>query len=58
MLVAAHKELRQRGVRLVLGRAVGQVRDVLGCVSDDRDLAAPYPTIKAANVALDGTKAT
>jgi hypothetical protein len=45
-------------VRLVLARAVGQVRDVLGCVSDDRDLIAPYPTIKAAIAALDGAKAT
>ena len=53
MLVAAHEELRQRGVRLVLARAVGQVRDVLGCVSDDPDLTAPYPTIKAAIAALE-----
>ena len=52
MLVAAHEELRGRGVRLVLARAVGQVRDVLGCVSDDGDLTAPYPTIKAAIAAL------
>ena len=58
MLVAAHEELRRRGVRLVLARAVGQVRDVLGCVSDDHDLTAPYPTIKAAIAALDGAKAT
>ena len=35
-----------------------QVRDVLGCVSDDPDLTAPYPTIKAAIAALDGAKAT
>jgi high affinity sulfate transporter 1 len=54
MLVAAHEELRRLGVRLVLARAVGQVRDVLGCVSDDRDLTAPYPTIQAAIAALDG----
>ena len=58
MLVAAHEELRRLGVPLVLARAVGQVRDVLGCVSDDRDLTAPYPTIKAAIAALDGTNAT
>jgi len=44
-------------VRLVLARAVGQVRDVLGCVSDDRDLTAPYPTIRAAIAALDGAQA-
>ena len=54
MLVTAHEELQRRGVRLVLARAVGQVRDVLGCVSDDRDLTTPYPTIKAAIAALDG----
>ena len=58
MLVAAHEELRRRGVRLVLARAVGQVRDVLGCVSEDRDLTAPYPTIKTAIAALDGAEAT
>ena len=58
MLVAAHEELRRRGVRLVLARAVGQVRDVLGCVSDDRDLTDPYPTIKAAIAALEGAEAT
>jgi high affinity sulfate transporter 1 len=58
MLAAAHEELRRRGVRLVLARAVGQVRDVLGCVSDDRDLTVPYPTIKAAIAALDGAKSS
>ena len=58
MLVAAHEELRRRGVRLVLARAVEQVRDVLGCVSDNCDLTEPYPTIKAAIAALDGAKAT
>ena len=52
MLVAAHEELRARGVRLVLARAVGQVRDVLGCSTDDRDLTEPYPTIDAAVHAL------
>ena len=57
-LVAAHEELPGRGVRLVLARAVGQVRDVLRCVSDDGDLTAPYPTIKAAIAALDGTETT
>ena len=36
MLVALHEELRDRGVRLVLARAVGQVRDLLGCTTDDR----------------------
>jgi high affinity sulfate transporter 1 len=45
MLAAAHDELRARDVRLVLARAVGQVRDVLGCITDERDLIAPYSTI-------------
>ena len=45
MLVAVHEELRARGVPLVLARAVGQVRDVLGCITDERDLTEPYPKI-------------
>ena len=48
MLVAVHDELRRNGVRLVLARAVGQVRDVLGCITDDGDLTESYPTIAAA----------
>jgi MFS superfamily sulfate permease-like transporter len=48
MLVAAHDELRSRDVPLVLARAVGQVRDVIGCVTDERDLIASYPTIAEA----------
>ena len=52
MLVAAHEELRPHGVRLVLARDVGQVRDVLGCITDDGDLIASYPTIEAAIDAL------
>ena len=43
MLVATHEELRSAGVRLVLARAVGQVHDVLGCVTDERDLTAVVP---------------
>jgi sulfate permease, SulP family len=38
MLVSAHEELGARGVRLVLARSVGQVRDVLRCIADDDDL--------------------
>ena len=52
MLVSAHEELRARGVRLVLARAVGQVRDVLRCIADDDDLTKSYPTINAAVDAL------
>jgi hypothetical protein len=52
MLVAAHEELRANGVRLMLARDVGQVRDVLGCFSDDGDLPPSYPTIEAATDAV------
>jgi high affinity sulfate transporter 1 len=48
MLVAVHDELRANGVRLVLARTVGQVRDVLSCVTDDGELTESYPTIAAA----------
>ena len=48
MLVAVHDELRANGIRLVLARTVGQVRDVLSCVTDDDDLTGSYPTIAAA----------
>ena len=48
MLVAAHDAAAGPGVRLVLARAVGQVRDVLGCITDEGDLTASYPTIAAA----------
>ena len=52
MLVAAREELRSHGVPLVLARDVGQVRDVLGCITDDDDAIASYPTIDAAVKAL------
>ena len=55
MLVAAHDELGVNGVRLVLARDVGQVRDLLGCITRDGDLTASYPTIDAAVDALAGT---
>ena len=55
MLVAAHDELGVNGVRLVLARDVGQVRDLLGCITRDGDLTASYPTIDAAVGALAGT---
>ena len=58
MLVAAHDELRTHGVRLVLARTVGQVRDVLGCITREDDLTASYPTIDAAVDALVRAHAT
>jgi anti-anti-sigma factor len=48
MLVSAHAQLRTRGVRLVVSRAVGQVRDVVGCITEEDDLTASFPTIAAA----------
>jgi sulfate permease, SulP family len=54
MLVALHEQLRAHDVRLVLARSVGQVRDVLGCITDDGDLTMSYPTIAAAVTALGG----
>ena len=58
MLVAAHDELKGNGVRLLLARNIGQVRDLLGCITQDDDLTASYPTIDAAVDALAGTHPT
>ena len=58
MLLAAHEELGADGVRLVLVRVVGQVRDVLGCITEDGGPIGPYPTIAAAVEALAGTRPT
>ena len=58
MLVASHDELDATRGAPVLARAVGQVRDVLGCITDDRDLTASYPTIDAAVEALAGGGST
>jgi SulP family sulfate permease len=54
VLVATHQDLQAQGVRLVLARAVGQVRDVLRCITDESDLTAAYPTLQAAVDALRG----
>ena len=48
MLVEAHEQLRSEGIRLVLARAIGQVRDVLACITQEDDLIAPYAKIDAA----------
>ena len=58
MLVATHEELRTHGVRLVLARDVGQVRDVLRCITEDGDLTVSYPKIDAAVDALVRAHAT
>jgi sulfate permease, SulP family len=54
MLVSAQAQLRTRGVRLVVARAVGQVRDVLGCITEEDDLTSSFPTIAAAVDAVGG----
>ena len=57
MLVSAHAQLQTRGVRLVVARAVGQVRDVIGCITDENDLTSSFPTIAAAVDAVGGMPA-
>ena len=57
MLVSAHTQLETRGVRLVIARAVGQVRDVIGCITDENDLTSSFPTIAAAVDAVGGISA-
>jgi len=57
MLVSAHTQLETRGVRLVVARAVGQVRDVIGCITDEDDLTSSFPTIAAAVDAVGGISA-
>ena len=42
------RELRADGVRLVIARNVGQVRDVLGAALGDSLLDAAYPTVDEA----------
>jgi sulfate permease, SulP family len=56
MLVSARDELRSREVPLVLARAVGQVRDVIGCIGDEQDLIASYATIGEAVDALSARR--
>jgi SulP family sulfate permease len=48
MLAALEEQLRDRGVRLLIARDVGQVRDVLRSVTDDPALAHVYPSVRAA----------
>jgi sulfate permease, SulP family len=48
MLAALEEQLREQGIRLLIARAVGQVRDVLDTVTDDPALTHVYPTVQAA----------
>ena len=54
MLADARDELETHGVRLMLARNVGQVRDVLRSTTGDSDLTASYPTVDAAIQAVGG----
>ena len=56
MLVAAHGELESHGVRLVLARAVGQVRDVIACITQNEDLTTDYAKIATAVAAVAGPR--
>ena len=56
MLVSVRDQLRAHGVALALARDVGQVRDVLGCITPDGDPMASYPKIEAAVDALAATR--
>ena len=48
MLADTRVELDAQGIRLVLARDVGQVRDMLRTTTSDSDVPASYPTIDAA----------
>ena len=54
MLAALQEELRERGVRLLIARDVGQVRDVLASATDDPALAHVYPSVQSAVQAAQG----
>jgi SulP family sulfate permease len=53
MLVQLDDELRRRGVRLVVARDIGQVRDVLRRTEADGPLLTAYPTVRQAVEALE-----
>ncbi len=49
VLADTRDELEERGVRLLIARNVGQVRDMLrATIGENSDLAASYPTVEAA----------
>jgi SulP family sulfate permease len=48
MLAALEEQLREQGVRLLIARDVGQVRDVLRSATDDPALTHVYPSVRAA----------
>jgi hypothetical protein len=52
MLADLTEELHDRGIRLMIAREIGQVRDILHVV-DDRVLTNVYSTVQAAVDAAD-----
>jgi hypothetical protein len=48
MLAALEQQLSARGVRLLIARDIGQVRDVLRSATDDPALTHVYPSVQAA----------
>ena len=52
MLVLLDDELQRRGVRLVIARDIGQVRDVIGRTEREGALLTAYPTVHQALDAL------
>jgi len=48
MLATLEQDLQDRGVRLLIARDIGQVRDVLRQVVDDQALTRVYPSVQAA----------
>jgi SulP family sulfate permease len=52
MLDQLTAELRREGIRFVLARDVGQVRDVLREVDADESLTEVYPTVREAVAAI------
>ncbi len=54
MLAGLADDLHRDGVRLVLARSLGQVRDVLSVAEEGRPALPVYPTVRAAVAGLDG----
>jgi MFS superfamily sulfate permease-like transporter len=54
MLIELAQDLERSGVRLVIARDVGQVRDVLRRTEGDTPLPRAYPTVQDAIAAVTG----
>jgi sulfate permease, SulP family len=56
MLGTLAEDLRARGVRLLIARDIGQVRDVLRRVVEDPELTSMYSSVQAAVDAIDAQR--